>query len=139
MTTLRLLERIRYLDSNEKYVTFTDDQLVSSILSHVHDILCTRKGTVPVDDNYGMPDVFFSQGINFKESSVRMSQAILEAIRTFEPRLKNVVIQQLSHKDELLKQRFSITAQITGSDSKTISFEVSISSEAKITLTLNNE
>ncbi|MBN1578987.1 MAG: type VI secretion system baseplate subunit TssE [Chitinispirillaceae bacterium] len=139
MAHQRLLERLRNDASHRPPGASPEEIAVDSILSHVHDLLCTRKGTVPIADDFGMPDVFFSQGVNYKQSSHRMTEAIVAAIRGFEPRLKNVVIEDLSQKEDLLKQRFGLRGDLTNAPSTTIEFEVIVSSEAKITVTKKQE
>ena len=139
MAEQRLLERLRMDERISTAGNSPYELQIKSILAHIHNILCTRRGTVLIDDDYGMPDVFFSQGIRFQESTNRMSDAILYVIQKFEPRLKNITIVQLSQKDELLKQRFGLRGYLTNAPSVLLEFEVSISSEAKITVSLKNE
>ncbi len=134
MVQVRLLERLHSHESEESAPGVLYENVVQSILSHVHNILCTRNGTVLIDDDYGMPDVFFSQGIRFRESTSRMSNAIVSVIRKFEPRLKNVTIQQLSDKDDLLMQKFGVKGYLADTSAQSIEFIVTISSEAKITV-----
>lgn len=134
MVQQRLLERLRVHGAGAAAPGTEYENVVQSILSHIHNILCTRNGTVLIDEDYGMPDVFFSQGIRFRESTSRMSNAIVSVIRKFEPRLKNVSIVQLSDKDDLLMQRFGVKGYLTDSSAQSIEFIVTISSEAKITV-----
>jgi type VI secretion system protein len=134
MVQVRLLERLRAHGYGENAHGVEYENVVQSILSHVHNVLCTRNGTVLIDEDYGMPDVFFSQGIRFRESTSRMSNAIVSVIRKFEPRLKNVTIVQLSDKEDLLMQKFGVKGYLTDASALGIEFIVTISSEAKITV-----
>jgi type VI secretion system protein len=134
MAQMRLLERLRTHGSGENAPGTEYENVIQSILSHVHNILCTRNGTVLIDEDYGMPDVFFSQGIRFRESTSRMSNAIVTVIRKFEPRLKNVTIVQLSDKEDLLMQKFGVKGFLTDTSAQIIEFIVTISSEAKISV-----
>jgi type VI secretion system protein len=134
MVQQRLLERLRVSGAMATAPGVEYENVVQSVLSHVHNILCSRNGTVLIDDDYGMPDVFFSQGIRFRESTSRMSNAIVSVIRKFEPRLKNVTIVQLSDKDDLLMQKFGVKGYLADTSMQNIEFIVAISSEAKITV-----
>lgn len=134
MVQLRILERLRVHGADGKVSGIEHENMVQSIFSHVHNILCTRNGTVLIDENYGMPDVFFSQGIRFRESTSRMSSAIVSVIRKFEPRLKDVTIVQLSDKTDLLMQKFGVKGYLNDTSVQCIEFIVTISSEAKITV-----
>lgn len=133
MVQQRLLERLRALESGTT-AGAEFENVVQSILSHIHNVLCTRNGTVLIDEDYGMPDVFFSQGIRFRESTSRMSNAIIMVIRKFETRLENVTIMQLSDKEDLLMQKFGVKGYLTDTSHQGVEFIVTISSEAKITV-----
>jgi type VI secretion system lysozyme-like protein len=139
MSALRLLERLQALENPPEGRPDEATLERQSIFQHVKRLLSTHKGTVPISDDYGMPDVFFSQGIDFKQSSQRMRTAIAEGISRFETRLSSVKVEPLSTRDELLKQRFRILAVLTRDHSRTIEFTIEISSEAKITIIWGNE
>jgi type VI secretion system protein len=139
MVQQRLLERFREGESTHSPGSSPEDIAIDSILSHVRDLLCTRKGAVPISDEFGMPDVFFSQGGNNRQGSNRLTEAIAAAVRGFEPRLKNVSIEDLSRKDDLLKRRFALRGDIADASSVALEFEVVVTSEAKVTVTRKKE
>lgn len=138
MPELRLLERLRYIEDTPEHQAERSVLELQSILDHIKKLLGTHKGTVPISNDYGMPDVFFSQGINFTESSRRMHDSIAQVITRFETRLKRVKVELLSTREDLLKQQFRITAVLSRDLSIPLNFTVAISSEAEITLTSGN-
>lgn len=138
MVNQRLLERLRTCELNQEPGKQRDELLFKSIISHVHSILSTRKGTVPIADEFGMPDISLSQGKSFKESLHQIAEAIISVIRKYEPRLNNVTIELLSDKNEFLKQRFGLKGCLTADPAVTLEFEIKISSEAKVTITKKN-
>ena len=139
MATLRLLERLRYLENPPERKPDELSPEIESIFHHVKYVLGTHKGAVPISDEYGMPDLFFSRGINFKESSRRMRDSISEVITRFETRLRNVKVEALSTRDDLLKQKFRINAVFARNVQESIDFIVEISSEANITIMLERD
>jgi type VI secretion system protein len=138
MANQRLLERLRTCEMKHTESNHPDELLFKSIISHVHSILTTRRGTVPIADDFGLPDIPLSQGISLKESLLRIAEEIIFVIRKYEPRLKNVTIQLLSDKSEFLKQRFYLKGYLTADPSIMLEFEIKISSEAKVTITKKN-
>jgi type VI secretion system lysozyme-like protein len=139
MTRPRLLERLQLLQTPPLKQCDEVMLQLQSILDHVKRLLGTHKGTVPISNEYGMPDVFFSQGINFKESSQRTQSAIVSVITGFEPRLKSVSAILLSNREDLLKQQFRIKGVLSSDSEQIIDFIVEISSDAKIRLITANE
>jgi type VI secretion system protein len=128
----RLLERIRKLESGSK--NSTDDELTASITAHLHKLLSTRCGTVPISNDYGMPSIDSTQGISFQEYLRILSDAIADQIRRFEPRLANVTLHQLSNKDELLRHRFGIRAHLASDPDSIFECELTLSPDSKVSI-----
>lgn len=134
MARLRLFERLQLLQA--PLVEHPDEamQQIESIRQHVQRLLYTHKGTAPISDDFGMPDLFFTQGINFKKNSQQMQNAISSVIKRFEPRLERITVEPLSSRDDLLKQQFRIKGLLKSDTSIMVDFVVEISSEARIKL-----
>lgn len=132
---VRLLERLRCMEGFASPGVGEDSGETESIRSHIHSLLCTKRGTCLIADEYGMPDVFFSHGINFQESTGRMLAAIRSVVTGFEPRLTAIRVNLISGKDEFLQQRFELWSTLTRDPSIQMSFLITITSEARITVT----
>ncbi len=129
----RLLERIRNLELQEQELV-TDDtaQEFQSILEHLQCLLNTRQGTVLIDDAYGMPDIFFTQGTSFHDNSQGMVQVLTDTIRKYEPRLKNVSVKIKPRSSGVLEQHFTVQAVLARDGATHFEFSAVVSSEGKI-------
>ncbi len=105
---------------------------VRAILEHLQCLLNTRQGTVLIDDAYGMPDIFFTQGTSFHDNSQSMAQLLTETIRKYEPRLKNVTVKMKPRTNEVLEQHFTVQATFVRDESVQFEFSAVVSSEGKI-------
>ena len=132
----RLLERFRKLESGSKNDD-DDDELTTSITAHLHKLLSTRRGTVPISNEYGMPSIDSSRGISFQEYLSTLADAITDQIRRFEPRLVHVTLQQLSNKDELLRHRFGIRAHLASDPDAVFECELTLSTDSKVSIITN--
>ncbi len=129
----RLLERIRNLDAGDQELVSDDTASeFRSILGHLQHLLNTRQGTVLIDDGYGMPDIFFTQGTSFHDNSQSMVQLLTETIRKYEPRLKNVTVRMKPRMNEVLEQHFTVQATLTRDETARFEFSAVVSSEGKI-------
>ena len=108
----RLLDRIRSSeDAAVQRAGDTDRRCQASVLSHLQRILNTRRGNVPIAEDYGIPDfVDFLQ--NYPESVHKIEQDIKAAIDKFEPRLGQVLVTHVPDVDEGLSLRFQIVASL---------------------------
>lgn len=68
---------------------------VEEIVQNVRTILTTRKGTVPLDRDFGLDFTFLDAPINV--SKARLQNEVFEAIRKYEPR---AVIREISFNTE---------------------------------------
>lgn len=129
----RLLERIRNLDAGDQELVSDDTASeIRSILEHLQCLLNTRQGTVLIDDAYGMPDIFFTQGTSFHDNSQSMVQLLTETIRKYEPRLKNVTVRIKPRMNEVLEQHFTVQATLARDETAQFEFSAVVSSEGKI-------
>ncbi len=133
MMNRRLLERIRNLDMEDQELESDDTASeVRAILEHLQGLLNTRQGTVLIDDGYGMPDIFFTQGTSFHDNSQSMVQLLTETIRKYEPRLRNVTVKMKPRMNELLEQHFTVQATLARDETARFEFNAVVSSEGKI-------
>jgi type VI secretion system protein len=129
----RLLERIRSLETDSDQLE-SDDRAVeiNSILKHLKLLLNSRRGTALIADDYGMPDVFFTQGTSFSENTRRIALALADVIQKFEPRLKNVRVAPQPRKKDLLEQQFAIHASLARDASITVEINAVVASDGSI-------
>lgn len=139
MSNLRLLEKLRFLEATPGEIPGLISDEFTSIMNHIQYLLGTHSGTVPIADDYGMPDVFFSQGVNFKESSRKIKNSLETVIAKYEPRLTNITVELITGKNDLLKQHFGVKASLSRDVREKIEFIISISSEAKISISKKSD
>jgi type VI secretion system protein len=136
MAQLRLLERIKSMENLTPLPAGAEIQSeMQSILDHLQSLLNTRCGTVLIDEDYGIPDVFFSHGTSFKENTQTMMQLMTETIKKYEPRLSQVSIVAKERQRALLEQHFTLSATLTRDPDLSIELHVVISSDGKIKTT----
>jgi type VI secretion system protein len=113
----RLLERISRWErgSTRTYQTQVD-VLIHSVLSHLNYMLNTKRGSVPIDERYGIPD-FTNVSSGFTAESIRSLQdAVVETITLFEPRLKKPNIEVRAREDGELILTFQLEGFIDVDD-----------------------
>lgn len=129
----RLLERIRTWKKHpERRAKQDPKRLIDSILGHLQRILNTRYGTVPIAEDFGIPD--FTEFANNYPDSVRgVERAIRNTILRYEPRLKAVRVHFLPQEEDVLTLRFQIIAKIATEEiNLPVMFESMVDSEGKI-------
>ena len=73
-------------------VAGAEDELRASVLEHLRNMCCTRRGSVRSRPDYGLPDI--SELVHsFPEAIGKIRDALLHTIETYEPRLKNVRVR----------------------------------------------
>ena len=115
----RILERIAFLeDGKERSRLSRYESVSSSIRAHLSRVLKTRKKSVPISDEYGIPDLSNVAGSFESGSPVQIVQAILETVARFEPRLANPRVRSLEDTPELASLRIEITGEIIVNDQR---------------------
>lgn len=106
-----LLERLAEPDPDARRTIRENTQrLVDSVMRHLQRMLNTRQGHVPIQPEYGMPDITdCAEGS--PEALDRIRRAIRTSIEMFEPRLRRVRITHLPVSDDL-NLHFGITGQL---------------------------
>lgn len=136
MREQRLLERIAALETNDLQANLTRAQvLVGSIRDHLQRILNTRRGSVPLDPEFGVPD-FTNLAGSFSTGSTRdIIDSITRMIERYEPRLKHPRLRVSEQADEVLSLSFSLDGVVQVDDRELpIRLATSISSSGRVTL-----
>jgi type VI secretion system protein len=131
----RLTERIRNLAKGVGRPGEKDaSRVINSIINHLQRLLNARQGSVPIADDYGMPDFTSFLGENLADQAQNISDLIRGMILKYEPRLSNVQIIFTPDKDEVLSLRFKLQAEIVDIQEEKVALELEtvISSDGKI-------
>ena len=133
----RLLERIRKMEENpERRLDVDSGTIVNSVLEHLLRVLNTKKGSVEIDPEYGVPDLTNISSSFSSESIPELEAAIKSVIVKYEPRLKDVAVHFRTQQDDLLALRFSISAKlILDEKGKPIVFETIVDSDGQVKVT----
>lgn len=126
-----LLERIRSLERDPSRRGGGDrGRLLDSILAHIRRILNTRRGSVPIAPDFGIPDMLDVLQ-SYPDSVREIERSIRTAIQGFEPRLAGVRVTFIPQEDDVLALRFAIAARL-GSDGGAVRFETLVDVDGKI-------
>ena len=91
--------------------------LTASVVGHLRQLLNSRQGNAPAQDDYGLPDI--SEMVHsFPASASGLQRAIKAIIEKYEPRLTGVNVMLVESEDDVLCLRFQITAQIVSPSEK---------------------
>ena len=133
----RLLERIRMMEENPERRLDTDSgTVVNSVLEHLVRVLNTKKGSVDIDPEFGVPDLTNMSSSFSSESIPELEASIKSVIVNYEPRLKDVTVHFRTQQDDLLALRFSISAKLVIDDKgKPIVFETIVDSDGQVKVT----
>ncbi len=135
MNNETLLERIRSLERGPDETMYKDTpKNVESILRHLRNMLNTRQGSVPIADDYGMPDLTNFPGENLSEAAAELEDVRRRIIQKSEPRLTNVRISFEPEVDESSVLRFKLGAEVISRDENRtpIVFETVVTSSGMI-------
>ncbi len=135
----RLLERIRDYALNpdqERRGEADVPTLMASVLAHVRRILNTKAGSVLIDENYGLSD-FTNLASSFASESVRdLQEEISSQIMKYEPRIKDVRVDFVEQREDVLSLRFKISGRFDLESRNTpVVFESVVQSDGKISIT----
>jgi type VI secretion system protein len=132
MREARLLERIRTWERDPARREREDPRrVIDSVLLHLHRILNTKQGNVPIAEDYGVPD-FTDLLYSYPESVRDIERTIRSAIQKYEPRLKAVKVTFIPQDADLLSLRFQIAARLSSESKTQVFFETVVDSDGKI-------
>lgn len=109
----RLLERItRWELGAERTNLASADLLLGSILRHLRGILNTQRGTVPIDQDYGLPDLS-NLAPSFSSGSVaEIRTELMRTIERYEPRLKVSALAAVTDEADPLSIKFELVGAL---------------------------
>lgn len=136
----RLLERIRKMEeAPEKRLTTSSSEVMDSVLRYLQKILNTKKGSVDIDTEFGIPDLTNISSSFSDEAIPGLEAAIKKVIEDFEPRLGNVAVHFVTEQQDRMKLKFSISAKLATDDKAgQIIFETIVDSDGQIKVTPNS-
>lgn len=110
---LRLLERIKNQNENPERHWSRDPELVKqSIMSHLQRILNSKQGSVPIADDYGMPDFTDLASRFTKNTKAELLDIVTQVVKKFEPRLRNVRMVAETMGDDYMNLRFKLEGSV---------------------------
>lgn len=113
MNKIRLLERLSALEDPRQFAMRSPDrQLRDSIVLHLRQLLNTRAGSVPVDPNYGMPDMSNIAGSFALGTTESLSEAIVRQVSRYEKRLQGPQVTVEEEKREVITLRFELAGKV---------------------------
>jgi type VI secretion system protein len=131
----RLLERIYNLENTPgTRVERSYSRLTNSIIRHLQRMLNTHQGSVPIAEDYGIPDITNAPGESFGEMTRNIERNLQQVIMKYEPRLTNIRLSLTSDKDDVLNVRFKLEAILAMDKTTPVVFETVISSDGKVTI-----
>jgi len=130
----RLLERIsRWEDGDERRNLAIADILLESIIKHLQRILNTRKGSVPIDPEFGVPD-FTNLASNYTSNlNVDIERDIRTLLQRYEPRLKSPRLRVLEDRPDVLSLSFELLGSVMiGNEEVPVRLSTRIGSQGRI-------
>lgn len=129
----RLLDRIRLMHQKpHRRVTRDTNQMIRSIQQHLQRILNTRMGSVPIAEDYGVPD-FTNFMSTFPDSQQGIERSLRHTIQTYEPRLQGVRVTFFPREEDPLSISLQITARLVLKDNEApVSFESKVDADGRI-------
>jgi type VI secretion system protein len=136
MSDERMLERLRRMeDAPDDRIERNVNRLIASVIGHLQRLLNTHQGSVPIAEDYGIPDITNSPGESFEDTTRRIEKTIQQVIMKYEPRLANVRLNLLSEKNDVLNVRFKMEAVLIQDRKTAVVFETVVSSDGKVNVT----
>ncbi|MGF6649533.1 type VI secretion system protein [Paraburkholderia youngii] len=115
----RLLERIAGRGTaNERTNETLVDILVDSVINHLSRLLNTRRGTVQIDPQFGMPDFTNLDVTTATGSAHEIEEGIYRIISRYEPRIKSPRVRLDHGEKDVLRVRFALEGALEVDDCK---------------------
>lgn len=131
----RLTERIRSWNKTPHRRGGPDPKrMVDSIIRHLERILNTRRGSVQIGEDYGIPDVTdLTSGL--PDTLRDLEQMIRNTIQKYEPRLKAVRVKLIPQEENMLAVSFQVVARLILEEEKDpVVFESVMDSDGRVTI-----
>jgi type VI secretion system protein len=131
----RLLERIYMLEKDpDRREGHDPARQINSILKHLQRVLNTKQGSVPIADDYGIPDFTDLPGAFSTGSTHEVEHIIKNVIEKYEPRLTKVRASFIAQEEEVLSLRFEIDAKLASGKNDPVSFETVVNAGGMINI-----
>ncbi len=129
----RLLERIGNLEAQPGRRQGTEaSRAVGSIIHHLQRMLNTRQGSVPIAEDYGVPDMTNFPSQDLAGAGKDIAGAIRDFIRTYEPRLDKVRITFERRDENLLSLRFRLEGILVRENKMPVLIETVVDADGKV-------
>jgi len=120
-------------ENPERRLDADSSTVVNSVLEHLVRVLNTKKGSVDIDQEFGVPDLTNLSSSFSCEAIPELEASIKSVIVKYEPRLRDVTVHFREKQDDLLFLRFSISAKlVTDEKGKPIIFETIVDSDGQV-------
>jgi len=131
----RLLERIRSWEKGPDRQAREDPaKIIDSVLRHLQRILNTRRGSVPIAEDYGVPD-FTDLMHSYPESVREIEGSVRQLIQKYEPRLKDIRVSFIPQEEDIFWLRFQILARLLTEDERIpVFFESLMGTDGRVTI-----
>ena len=131
----RLLERIRNIEIYPDRREGNDPaRQIRSVMNHLQRILNTRQGSVPIAEDYGMPEFVDLPGAFSTGATHEVERILKTAIQKYEPRLNRLQVGFEAQEEDLLSLRFKIEAELVLEGGGSVAFETVVDAGGKITV-----
>ncbi len=131
----RLIERIRIREKDPaRRVTEDPKKVIDSVLKYLQKILNTRRGSVLIAEDFGIPD--FTDFLRAHADGLRdVEKSIRQTIEKYEPRLTNVQVEFIPQEEDVLSLSFQIVGKLAGEHKdQSVVFESQMGSDGKISI-----
>ena len=117
MSEMHFFERLRALEADPgRRGRQNSDAVLNSIIWNLGKILNTRKGTVLLDPDFGLPD-YTNFGASFSEETIGVLRRSMEKlVRRYEPRIQQLRIQPHQVLPDELELAFDIVGVVSMED-----------------------
>jgi type VI secretion system protein len=135
MTEERLLERLRTWKEEPRRRAREDPRrTIDSILRHLGRILNTKRGNVPIAEDYGVPDLTDFVSFDF-ESVGEIQRSLRQVIQRYEPRLKVLQVSFVPQEEGALSLHFEIAGRLATSEGKIpVHFETIVDGNGRVSV-----
>ncbi|KQQ49865.1 type VI secretion protein [Pseudomonas sp. Leaf127] len=134
-----MLERIIQLQDETHRSHLTQAEILTqSIVQHLQRILNTKRGSVPIDAEFGVPDFTNLAGSFATGQTTQMIENMTRMIARYEPRLKSPRILVAESSQEVLSLSFSLEGLVAINDRDIpIHLATRVSSDGRVSLAMH--
>ncbi|MEK6748530.1 MAG: type VI secretion system baseplate subunit TssE, partial [Pseudomonadota bacterium] len=127
-------ERLNNADVRDATSVVDKTKVARSVLRHLIQLLNTRRGSVPTQPDYGLPD-FNDMISRFPDAIHELKKEIKMCLEKYEPRLSQIQVGYVADKDNPLTLRYEVSALLHIDEEKTdVWFETTLNAMGKVTV-----